>query len=113
MKTPHIQIPLDIYESPSELVILMPLAGVQRESVKVHLQEYTLLIAGERTAPKLKDDFIPLQQECFWGSFQQKIDLPGNVEFHQIYSKITKDNLLVITIPKTLLPEQIRVEIEE
>jgi HSP20 family molecular chaperone IbpA len=59
-------IPLDIYESPAELVIVMPLAGVHKDSLHLSMQEYRLVIKGERIQPELKDDLVALQEECFW-----------------------------------------------
>lgn len=59
-------IPLDIYESSSELVVIMPLAGVNKDSLVLSMQEYRLIIKGERIKPDLKDDLTALQEDCFW-----------------------------------------------
>jgi len=39
-----INIPYDIYESPSEMVIIMPLGGVKKESVDISIDDYRLVI---------------------------------------------------------------------
>jgi hypothetical protein len=62
--------------------------------------------------PELRDDFLPLSQECFRWSFTQKIDLPPNIYFDRIHSKLTEENVLHIVVPKVLQPEKIKLEIE-
>jgi len=39
---PHI--PYDIYESPQEIVIMLPLGGVKKESLKLAIKDYRLVI---------------------------------------------------------------------
>lgn len=39
---PHI--PYDIYESPQELVIILPLGGVEKDSLKLAIKDYRLVI---------------------------------------------------------------------
>lgn len=60
---PHI--PYDIYESPQEIVIMLPLGGVKKESLKLNIKDYRLVITGERIKPKLKEHLIPLKEECY------------------------------------------------
>jgi HSP20 family molecular chaperone IbpA len=39
-----LSIPYDLYESPQELVILLPLGGVRKESIVLEIKDYRLLI---------------------------------------------------------------------
>lgn len=59
------RIPYDVYESPQEIVILLPLGGVKKESIKLSIKDYRLVIIGERNKPKVKDHLIPLKEECY------------------------------------------------
>ncbi len=105
-------IPYDIYESPQEIVIILPLGGVKKESLQLSIKDYRLVITGERSKPKVKDHFIPLKEECYRGPIDQVIDLPPQVYFDKIHSKLTPDNILQIIIPKALVPEKISLEVE-
>ncbi len=42
INTPNI--PYDMYESPQEVVIIIPLGGVKKESVEVKIENYRILI---------------------------------------------------------------------
>jgi HSP20 family molecular chaperone IbpA len=37
-------IPYDIYESPQELVLFLPLGGVKKESLTLSIKDYRLII---------------------------------------------------------------------
>ncbi|MDR2541789.1 MAG: Hsp20/alpha crystallin family protein [Candidatus Peribacteria bacterium] len=63
MQTPNI--PYDIYESPQEVVIILPLGSVKKESVEVKIADYRILIKGTREKPKLKSSCLPVQEECY------------------------------------------------
>jgi len=111
-KIPIPHIPYDVYESPQEIVILIPLWGVNKKTVDVWLKDYKLIISGERTFYDLKDDFVPLKEECYRWPIHIEIDLPPQVYFDKIHSKLTPENILEITIPKALVPEKIALEVE-
>jgi len=109
-ETPHI--PYDIYESPQELVIFLPLWWVKKESLSLSIDDYKLVIKWERIKPILKDNFSVLKEECYWWDICQIIDLPPQVYFDKIHSKLTPDNTLQIVIPKALIPSKIALEVE-
>ena len=108
---PHI--PDDMYESSQELLIIMPLGGVKKESLSLKIEDYKLLIEGERSNPEVKENLVSIREECYWGKLHQIIDLPAQIYFEKIHSKLTPENTLQIIIPKALVPEKIVVEIEE
>jgi HSP20 family molecular chaperone IbpA len=107
-----IEIPIDIYQSFSEIVVLMPLWWVHRSSISINLKEYTLIIQWERKQPNLREDLLPLEQSCYRWIFEKKISLPPNVYFDRIQSKLNTENILTIIIPKVIIPEQIPITIE-
>ncbi len=99
-----ISIPTDIYESPREIVILIPLWWVDKQSIELFCEDYKLQIKWIRLKPALKEDFVLQQDECYWGEFQQEVQLPPYVYFDRIHSLVTIDNILIVTIPKSLQP---------
>jgi HSP20 family molecular chaperone IbpA len=103
---------MDIYESPKEIVIMMPLWGVQKKSIELYFDDFTLQIKGLRVKPKLKDDFVIQQDECYRWEFTQEVQLPPYVYFDRITSTVNADNILLITIPKALHPWKMKVEVK-
>jgi HSP20 family molecular chaperone IbpA len=106
-----VQIPMDVYESPREIVIIIPLGGVQKKSVEMYFEDYNLIITGKRTQPKIKDDLLPLQQECYWWEFHQQVELPPHIYYDRIQSTISPENILQIIVPKSLKPEKMKLDI--
>jgi HSP20 family molecular chaperone IbpA len=106
------RIPYDIYESPQEIVILLPLGWVKKDTLSLSIKDYKLVISGQRIKPKIKDHLIPLKEECYRWPIDQIIDLPPQVYFDKIHSKLTPDNTLQIIVPKALVPEKISLEVE-
>ena len=107
-----LSIPYDIYESPNEMVVVMPLGGVNKESIEISIDDYRLVIKWTREKIVLKDDCVPLKEECYRWELEQKIDLPPQAYFDKIHSKLSIDNILQIVIPKSIVPEKIELEVE-
>lgn len=113
MNNPVIDIPYDMYESSQEILILMPLGGVKKESLTLKIEDYRLFVKGERVKNTTKENLLPVQEECYWGEISQVIDLPPQIYFEKIHSKLTPENTLEIIIPKVIIPEKIEVKIEK
>jgi HSP20 family molecular chaperone IbpA len=111
-KTPTPHIPYDVYESPQEIVIVIPLWGVDKKSIDISLRDYRIIIQGNRQIYDFKDDLMPLKQDCYRGPIQIQIDLPPQVYFDKIHSTLTPENILEITVPKSIIPEKIAIEIQ-
>ncbi|MDD2537273.1 MAG: Hsp20/alpha crystallin family protein [Candidatus Absconditabacteria bacterium] len=105
-------IPYDMYESPQEVLIILPLGAVKKESIEVKIQDYRLQIKGMRIKPQLKESCLPIQEECYRGPIELIIDIPPQVYFDKIHSKLTADNTLQIIVPKAIVPEKITLEVE-
>jgi HSP20 family molecular chaperone IbpA len=103
---------MDIYSSNEELLIIIPLWGVEKSSINLSLETTNLIIKWNRSIPTVKDNLLPIQQDCFRWNFEKTIELPQNVYFDKIHSKLTNENILIIVVPKVVIPEKIRLEIE-
>lgn len=108
-----IDIPMDIYESARELVIIIPLAGVEKGSLIMNMEDYKLVLKWQRNMPKIKEDLMSVRWDCYWGEFTQIIDLPAGIYLDRIHSKITQDNILFIVVPKIITPDRVNIEIED
>lgn len=110
--TNKVDIPMDVYESWDEIVIVLPLGGVSKNSIEVYLEKTKLIIKADRKQPKLKSSLNPLQQECFWGEFTREIQLPQNVYFNKIHTKMLDWNILMIVVPKVIIPDKMKLDID-
>lgn len=106
---PHI--PYDIYESPQELLILLPLWWVNKKSIQITIEDYCLVIRWKRKSPTVKGSLLPLKQQCYRWTIETQIDLPPQVYFDKIHSKLSPENILEIIVPKALVPSKIAVEV--
>lgn len=105
-------IPYDMYDSSQEIVILLPLWWVKKETLKIHIENYRLHIQWERILPLLKDNLIPAREECYWWEINQIIDLPPQVYFDKIHSSLSPENILIIIVPKASIPDAITIDIQ-
>ena len=108
--TPNI--PYDMYETPQEVIIIIPLWWVKKESVEVKIENYRIKIHWFRLAPQLKESCIPIQEECYRWPIELSIDIPPQVYFDKIHSKLTLDNILQIIVPKALITDKIQLEVQ-
>lgn len=107
----YIQIPYDIYESTREVVLVVPLWGIKRDSITVEIKDYQLFITGRRYKPQLKDDLLSVEENCYWGEIKTVIDLPPTVYFKDIHVSLSQENIMTIIVPKNIEPEHIKIEI--
>ena len=94
------------------MVIVLPLGGVEKSSIKLQLNGLQLVIIGERSQPQLKESLTPMQEKCFRGVFTKEVDLPSNTVFDGIQSELSPENILTIIVPKVTTPEEIVVDIK-
>lgn len=93
------QLSVDIYHTDKEIVILAPIAGVDKENIHLSVTEDVLVIKGSRPS---KDE-IPEEnyytRECFWGDFSRSIVLPLEADSKNISASF-ENSVLEIHIPK-------------
>lgn len=108
----------DMYETQHALMIKLELAGVRPARLQITLSadDRMLIVAGDRSeADEERQDRIRYYHlEIFFGAFERKIVLPGNLRLDRDQIKATyRDGFLVVSIPKRLdpLPEKRIIEI--
>ena len=93
------QLALDIYQTPTQIVIVAPIAGVKLSDIDVSVTEDVLTIKGKRYLEFDIPEEDYFSQECFWGDFSRSIVLPASVDTTKISASF-KDAVLKISIPK-------------
>ncbi len=108
----------DMYETHQALVIKLELAGVRPDRLNITLSadDRVLSLSGDRseTEEERGDRIRYYHLEVYFGAFERKIVLPGNLRLDRDHIKAKyRDGFLVISIPKRLdpLPEKRVIEI--
>jgi HSP20 family molecular chaperone IbpA len=106
-----VDVPMDMYQSATEVLIVIPLWWVKKESIKINITGHILKVSWVRTLPMIADKYVPMQEQCFWGTFEKTITLPEKIYYEKIYSELSTDNILKIVVPKLITPETVAVVI--
>ena len=105
---------LDIYQTPSEIVVKAALPGVKPEDISVDITGETLTVKGESKAEQeaKREDY--LYQERRYGSFSRSVVLPNGLKSDKAEATM-EDGVLTLTIPKAeeVKPKKISVKAKE
>ncbi len=104
---------VDIVETDNEFVIKAEIPEVQKEDVKVTVDNGVLSIQGERRQEKDERKEKYHRVERSYGSFVRSFSLPENVDDSAIKA-VFKDGMLNLTLPKTAAarPKSLEIAVE-
>jgi len=105
---------LDVYQTPTEIVVKAALPGLKPEDVNIGIIGETLEIKGERKTEQetKKEDY--LYQERRSGAYSRSVVLPSGLKTDKAEATI-EDGILTLTIPKVeeVKPKKISVKAKE
>jgi HSP20 family protein len=101
---------IDVYETDSEVVVLVELAGIKEAEIEVTVHNGVLTIRGERKDIKQGIKRTYSQMEILWGPFERDITLPANVNVDQIKA-FYEAGILEVVLPKLGEEKPRRVDI--
>lgn len=112
----HFGVPLwapaaDVVASEREARVILELAGVPREGVKVVLRGRTLEISGRREPPREVGDSHYHRAEIFFGDFRRAIELPWDADEASIEATY-RDGMLEIRVQALSAPLPTRIPVE-
>jgi HSP20 family protein len=93
------QLPVDVYQTPNEIVIRTFIAGVRADEMNVSISRDMVVIEGSREEHEQVQDSDYFVRELFWGSFARTILLPEEIDV-DASTAAAKDGYLTITMPK-------------
>lgn len=93
------QLTVDMFQTPSEIVIEAMLAGVKQEDLDISLTQDMVTIKGSRKKSKEVEEDNYYYSELYWGGFSRSILLPQEVDTENADASLKK-GLLVIKLPK-------------
>ena len=103
---------VDIYETPSELVVKADLPDVNEKDIDVRVENNLLTIRGERKFEKSVSEENFLRVERTYGAFSRSFSLPNTVNAEAIGAQY-KNGVLTVTLPKReeSKPRQVKVTV--
>mgnify|MGYP000871806053 CR=1 FL=1 len=105
---PRCELPLDVYATDEELVIMAAVPGVNPSDVEITIEGDSLTIRGEIPAPMENVDYIARERP--YGKFQRNLRLNIPVQADKAEATFDK-GVLTLTIPKQeeIKPRTIKV----
>ncbi|HEY0980151.1 MAG TPA: Hsp20/alpha crystallin family protein [Candidatus Paceibacterota bacterium] len=93
------ELPVDVYETPNEIIIQTLIAGVLPEHLSIGITRDVVSISGKREANKSVPTDAYQIRELYWGSFERTVELPEEVEIDGAEA-IERHGMLLIKLPK-------------
>lgn len=93
------ELPVDVYETASEIIIQTLIAGVLPEHLSINITRDTVTITGKREENRTISDDSYHIRELYWGSFGRVVRLPAEVEIDSAEA-IERHGMLMIKLPK-------------
>lgn len=105
------QLTVDVYQTPSEIVIKTIAAGVKPEDLDISITRDMVVIKGRREGDRTVNDDNYFYRELYWGTFSRTILLPQEVEPEEAEA-IEKHGLLMIRLPKINKERQTKLRVK-
>jgi len=103
--------PLEVYETPNELVVKVELPGVKKEEVDVIIRDNYLIIKAEKKEEQEEEKEHVHIKERVYGKFERIIPLPADVNADEAKASF-KDGVLEIRFPKKSAAKEKKISIE-
>lgn len=96
---PEGQLTVDVYQTPTNIIIESPVAGVKTEDLDISINPDTVIIKGNREKCESVEEKDYLHKECFWGRFSRSVILPEEIDTDKSHASL-KNGVLKIVMPK-------------
>lgn len=93
------QLAVDVFHSPTDIVIQAVVAGVKPEDIDVSITQDMVTIRGRRQKHQEFSGEDYYYQELYWGAFSRSIMLPQEVDAEEAEATM-KNGFLTIKLPK-------------
>ena len=93
------QLTVDVYDTPTEIVIKTMVAGVKPEDLDVAISRDSVTIRGKREEDRTVSGEDYFHRELYWGTFSRTVVLPTEVDVDEAEA-VEKYGLLILRLPK-------------
>lgn len=105
------QLPVDVHQTASDIVIRAFVAGVRPDEIGISISRDMVEIEGSRMEREQVTGSDYFTRELFWGSFSRTIMLPQEIDV-EASSASAKDGLLTIILPKLDKARQTKLRVK-
>ncbi|MFZ2048754.1 MAG: Hsp20/alpha crystallin family protein [Minisyncoccia bacterium] len=105
------QLTVDVYQTPSEIVIKTMVAGVKPEDLDVAITRDSVTIRGKREEERTISAEDYYHRELYWGSFVRTVVLPEEIDVDEAEA-VEKYGLLILHLPKMDKNRQTRLKVK-
>ena len=102
--------PVDVEETPEELVLRAELPGMNREDIDIELEDGVLTIQGEKREEQRGENVTGLLYERRWGTFTRRFTLPRAVSPERVTASYA-NGILTVRVPKAEEAKGRKIEI--
>jgi len=104
---------VDVVENNDSYVLKAELPGMNKDEVKITLENNVLTIRGEKRNESEKKENNYHRVERSYGMFERSFTIPGSIKTNDIDAQY-KDGVLTLTLPKAeeAKPKQIDVKVK-
>ncbi|NPB04802.1 MAG: Hsp20/alpha crystallin family protein [Aquificae bacterium] len=103
--------PVEVYETPKELVVKVELPGVKKEDVDVTVRDNYLIIKAEKKEETEEEKEHVHLVERVYGKFERVIPLPADIDTESAKASF-KNGVLEIRFPKKSATQEKKIAIE-
>ncbi|MGA7594271.1 MAG: Hsp20/alpha crystallin family protein [Gallionella sp.] len=101
---------VDITETDAAYLIQGEIPGVNKEDVRINIEDGLLTISGERKQEKEEKNRKFHRIERAYGSFMRSFRLPDNIDEEAVKAEF-KDGMLNVSLPKTTQPRNKTIKV--
>lgn len=105
------QLTVDVYQTPSDIVIRTMVAGVRPDDLDISITRDMVTIKGSREAPREISDEQYFHKELYWGTFSRTVLLPEEIDVEESEATAT-NGLLTVRLPKVNKDKQTKLRVK-
>ncbi len=93
------QLTVDVYQTPSEIIIKTMVAGVKPDDLDVGITRDSITIRGRREEDRTVASEDYFHRELYWGAFSRVVMLPEEIDVDEAEA-VEKYGMLILRLPK-------------
>lgn len=105
------ELSVDVYETPTNIIIKALIAGVKKEDLDISLSRDMVSIKGSRVSESIVDESDYFHKELYWGSFGRTVLLPQEVDVDKAEA-FEDRGLLTLKLPKVDKGRQTKIRVK-
>jgi HSP20 family protein len=108
--------PIDLYETASEVVLVMAVPGMHPEQLDISLEGRQLTIRGVMPSTEVEGE--EAEERSYWvrgiprGEFQRIVTVPAGVDADRIQASVDQ-GLLTLTLPKASEAQARKIDVQQ